>query len=496
MLRFLCFPSEQSGPLTELRGAHLLGGDGVPLRGDPRLANGEILCQPRTQDPTALSLLWPVPGYGTVQVETTRLPERAEPYVLNLELARYRLMRITIKREEWGLFDYRGMEEISDEINQARILFVEALQSADDPPTVARLADQSLRLSLSAGERMCQFHASVFLGRRSQGGGFARGFLGTVVSPTCPPSILTPRVRETFDFVRIPFVWRAIQAEEEQGRCYEPIDAWVKACTEAGLSIRGGPLLNFRVQTVPDWMHIWEDDFDTVLDYAREHVRCSAERYAHQIKNWVVASGLHADNVFSFNFEQIMEVTRVAASTLREVAPRSQVVLDLTQPWGEYFARNQRSIPPLLYADMAVQSGIGFDAFGLQFLFGIDSDGYHLRDSLQISAMIDKLANLGKPLHVTAVAVPSTPEGRGDPTTHGGQWHDPWSDQVQADWLGAFCEMALSKPYVESVCLQSLTDDPGAVISTGGVMREDSSLKPAFDRLAELRQQLQAGPEK
>ena len=492
MLKFVWFSADQQAAAGELRGAHLVGNDGVPVRGEFRTGVREIHCIPRAEGPVALSVLWPVNGYGAVQLETTRLPERERPYVLNLELARHRLMRITLKREEWGLFDYRGMDEISGKIDEARDRFVAALQAADDPPTAARLADESLKLSLWAGEQMCNFHAGVFLGRRHQGAGFGQVFLGAAVSPASSPEGLSDTVREAIDFVRIPFTWREIQPKE-QTVSYDKIDSWIEACAATGLFVRGGPLLNFGVQSVPDWMYIWENDFDTIRDYAHEHVRRSLKRYGEQINSWVVASGLHADNVFSFNFEQIMEITRAATSAVKQLAPRSQIVLDLTQPWGEYSARNPRSIPPMLYADLAAQSGISFDAFGLQFVFGIDSDGYYLRDVLQISSLIDKLANLGKPLHITAVGVPSSAMPPDD-TIGGGQWHGPWSDQSQAEWLTEFCEVALSKPYVECVCLQALADNRHAVIPTGGVLREDYSPKPAFSSLTELRRRLNPGP--
>jgi hypothetical protein len=144
---------------------------------------------------------------------------------------------------------------------------------------------------------------------------------------------------------------------------------------------------------------------------------------------------------------------------------------------------------------MAVQSGINFDGFGLQLLFGLDTDGYLLRDPLQISALIDKLANLGKPLHVTALGAPSVAVGRENTsTTAGGEWHAPWSEEVQSDWIGAMCEIALSKPYVETVCLQPLIDHSDNVIPSGGVLRDDLAPKPVFTRLVELRKRLMTSP--
>jgi len=471
------------------RGAHLIGNDGIPIRGDIDVVNDEFHCAARMRDPFGLSLLWPVSGFGSVQLETTRLPVRDKPYLLNLELARHRLMRITLKREEWGLFDYHGLDEISAQIDQARDLFIQALSAGDDFAAAAPLADEALRIALEASERISRFHADVFLNRRQQSGGFNRDFIGAAVSPHAPPTALSPEVCKLVDFIRVPFVWRETQPAEQKIN-FDHTDAWVKACSGAKLPLRGGPLLNFGVRSVPDWMYIWENDFDTIIEYARQHIQRCVKRYSRQVSTWIVASGLHADTVFSFNFEQIMELTRMAAATARDLAPRAQIVIDLTQPWGEYSARNQRTVPPLLFADMAVQSGIPFDAFGLQFLFGLSAEGYRLRDLLQISALIDKLANLGKTLHITAVAVPSAADAGGD-ETGGGIWHEPWSAQTQADWLSAFCEIALSKPYVDSVCLESLADNGNSPIPTGGVLNADFTPKAAFGRLAELVKRLQ-----
>lgn len=489
MLRFVFVPPSGSGSAAELRGLHLLGNDGVPVRGEVEIGKRELRCVTRSQDPLALSLLWPAGDFGAVQLETTRLSHREQPYLLNLELARHRLMRISLKREEWGLFDFHGMEEIAGQIDEARALFVRALQQISNTAEAARSADEALRLSLWASEALCRFHADIFLSRRQQNGGFARPFLGAAVDHGATPETLPAGLRSVLDFVRVPFVWRQIQPKE-QGLQFDFVDRWIKLSQSAGLAVRGGPLLNFGIRAVPDWMYIWENDFDSIRDYAQEYVRRCVQRYKDSIQHWIVASGFHADNVFSFSFEQIMEITRVAVSTVRQLAPRTQIVLDLTQPWGEYFARNPRSVPPLLYADMAAQSGISFDAFGLQFLFGIGSDGYHLRDHLQISSLIDKLANLGKPLHITAVAVPAGDGKPADAATLGGTWHQDWSEDVQAEWLQIFAEIALSKPYVESFCLDLLADDRNAPVPTGGLLRQDFTPKGPYHRLKALRERL------
>ena len=485
MLKFACYPDQKKTCVPDLRGAYIIGIDGVPVRGDLHIDGNMIVCESRSQEALGIAVLWPVKEYGRLQLHTTRLPTREQPYNLHVELVRQRLMRILAKREEWGLFDYPGIEPISAKIEQARELFIKALQSSEDPPTAARHADAALALAVAASEELCRFHAGVFVERRRQAGGYSREFLGVCVPPETSPDALVKGFKDVFDFVQIPLVWREIQTDERNFD-YAAIDQWLKYAGKAKLPVRGGPILNFGIQYVPDWMYAWEDDYEAVVGYAREHVRRAVSRYAGKINSWIVASGLHADNVFSFSFEQVIDLTRQAANIAKQASPKAQIILDITQPWGEYFARNQRSTPPLLYAEMAVQSGINFDAFGLHLVFGLDSEGFHPRDLFQASVLIDRLANLGRPMHITAAAIPS--DKNAVPVAD-----RPWSEQIQADWLGDFCRMALSKPYVESICLQTLTDANCKGVPSGGVLREDLSAKPVFQTLAAVRNELLHG---
>lgn len=481
MLRLEYFPGVSARKSLDLQGAHLVGNDGVPVRGEITRSDNIIQCASRSSDPYGLSLVWPTPT-GNLQIETTRLIERSQPYHLHVELARQRLMRISLKREEWGLFDYPGMDSLAADIDRARELFLDALSNVEDGPRAARLADSSLELSLQAGDRLSMFHANVFLQRRRQAAGFSKPFLGASLGAPAPPILST--LKEALDFVRLSFRWRDIQPKDK-GSNYEQYDEWVKACAKAGLAVRGGPLLSFGVQTVPDWMYLWENDHEAISDFAREHVRRTVSRYAGKVSQWIVASGLHGENVFPFNFEQIIELTRMAAVSAKDSAPRTPLVIELTQPWGEYFARNQRTIPPLVYADMVVQAGIPFDAFGIQLLFGIRSDGYHQRDLLQISSLIDRVANLGKPIQITALAVPSAGgESQADESR-------TCSEAGQAEWLANCLEVALSKPYVESVCFSQVVDSPGADIPHAGLLNESGKPKPAWRAICDFRKAVQ-----
>jgi hypothetical protein len=217
------------------------------------------------------------------------------------------------------------------------------------------------------------------------------------------------------------------------------------------------------------------------------------------VQVWNVVSGIHAHNSFRLSFEQLMELTRMTCLLVKKLAPKSQVLIELTQPWGEYYARNQRTIPPLLYADMAAQSGIKFDAFGVQLLTGVPVDGYYVRDLLQVSELLDEFVSLGKPFRITACQAPSavTRDGwdawRGELDVAGaGQWHSPWSQRLQAEWLQAVFRVGISKPYVESICWRDLADYEGHHVSHGGLCSNKLEAKLAYKELRNFRASLAA----
>ena len=492
MLRFEAYANGKPATGLSLDGAYLVGSDGVPLRADISFKDGQVLCAKRAQGPAGLSLLWNVDGFGKIMLETTRLPDEDRAYNLNVELARSRLMRIAQKREDWGLFDLAEIPAIEADLERARVSFVESLK-ATDPVRASILADESLRLACDTGEKLSLFHADAFLARRRQSGSFSRRVFGCMVDLASSSEDYRRRMHEAFDFLSVPVIWRRIEPKEQEFN-WGPLDAWIEWLTANRIPVRATPLVAFNEANIPDWLYIWEKDFETVRDLVYDHINRVAERYGNYVQGWEVISGIHADNCFNFNFEQLMELTRMGATLTKQLSPRSTTIVDLIAPWGEYYARNQRTIPPLLYADMAVQSGINFDAFGLQFYFGVARDGMYVRDLMQISSMIDRFALLGKPLHITALQVPSATTtdpldawGGSVSVEEGGRWHEDWSEDLQTHWLRDFIRIALSKPFVESITWRDLADYEGHYLPHGGLLNRDLSPKKAFSELVRLR---------
>jgi len=492
MLRFEVYTNGRAVDGIDLSGAYLFGQDGIPVRGDLAVSEGTIICKKRVHGACGLALLWDTCEPGRLMLPTTRLPDRDRPYNLNIELARARLRLIGAKIEEWGLFDYDDAASFNREFRTVRQMFITALKG-DPPQRAAKLADQALEAAVTLSERLALFHADVFLDRKTAAGSAARTRFGCRVALDHLSSDYQDRLREALDFLAIPMPWKHVEPRESRYQ-FSQIDTWINFAARARKPIHIGPVIDFDPENLPEWLYLWEHDYDSLREVIYEHLQHIVKRYARQVRTWSVVSGLHAFNNFNLSFDQIMELTRMSCLLVKKLAPRSQVMIETVMPWGEYYARNQQTIPPQLYADMAVQSSIQADAFGVQIFMGVPQDGYYVRDLMQISSLLDEYVDLRKPVQITACAVPSEMDadvgdawaGQAD-IAQAGQWHSPWSQRLQAEWLQAFYRIVISKPYVDSICWRDLGDTPGHYMPHGGLCSQDMTPKLAFRELRNFR---------
>ena len=171
---------------------------------------------------------------------------------------------------------------------------------------------------------------------------------------------------------------------------------------------------------------------------------------------------------------------------VKQASDRALKIIEVSNPWGEYYTTTPNSIPPLVYMDMVVQSGIHFDAFGLQVRFGKNQSGMHVRDMMQISAILDYFGPIAKPLYMTNVEVPSQ---NGDGLQEGnvaGIWHEQWNESRQGEWIEQFYKIALSKQFVNSVTYSNIVDTADSVITHSGLLTDQLESKESFRTLKKL----------
>ncbi|GAG56840.1 unnamed protein product, partial [marine sediment metagenome] len=145
---------------------------------------------------------------------------------------------------------------------------------------------------------------------------------------------------------------------------------------------------------------------------------------------------------------------------------------------------------PLVYVDMVVQSGVNFDAFGLQMQFGKNQAGMHIRDMMHISGVMDYFGPIAKPLCITYVEVPSeNGSGLQEPEV-AGIWHHEWNEARQGRWIEQFYKIALSKPFVDRVTYSNLTDAKDSTIANSGLLTEQLERKKSFRALKKLQEDI------
>lgn len=491
MLKFHVYENGRLATQWSLRNAHLVGAEDLGVRSTITIEKGEILCEKTAIGPAALCLQFEVEGVGELMLQTCLLPEREEPYHLTLELARHRIMKMIAKQEDWNLFDLPDDHAASKRLLIAKKKFFEALSAVDDPGEADKLARMSLVASIDASEEMALSHADTLLKRRLEHGAVSRHVFGCGVALDQNLERLAPTLLANFDYVRFATSWRHLEPAEQEYN-WGPLDGWCEWAFKNRLPILAGPVVSFTPDVVPDWLYIWEHDYDTVRDLLYEHVERVVTRYRSVVSLWNVVSGIHVNDHFSFNFEQLMDLTRMAMLLVKKVQPNAKTLIEITHPFGEYYAANQRSIPPMMYAEMVLQSGIPVDGFGVKLLMGQPTEGQFTRDLLQVSSLLDRFSGLGKPMHVTAVAVPSEPgaQASGD-QPRAGFWRQPWSAHVQSHWLEAFYNITLSKNFVESVAWLDLADHDQSVMPHGALIKNNLQPKNAFRRLVTLRKSFQ-----
>jgi hypothetical protein len=481
-LNFKVFKDGKAVDSFDVTGAYLFGTDGIAIRkAQIEFKDGCIRCGRPNLETAGIVILWPVEGFGKVLLPTTCLPGRDRPFCLNVELARGKLMQIVNKCEDWAYFSKDGLGQ---KFEEARGLFIKALDNISDMPTASKLADQALKKALVFAEQLAARQADNMFKNRVISGGFGRGALGVKVDlKNITNQQYINNLCKLFGYAAVPINWASIEKNRGQYD-FNEVDECIIALSKKRVALGGGPLLRFDEKYIPQWLLAQKYTFEKIRESAYRFVSQTVTRYANRIRTWSVVSGLNCRNHFGFSFEEVLELTRAANMAVKSVDAGIRKIIEVENPWGEYYASVAGSIPPLIYMDMVVQSGVNFDAFGLRMDQGGDEVGTHTRDMMQISAMLDFLSPIAKSFFISNVSVP-TNSPAGNDSENGGQ--EQWDESAQAQWLERFFKIVLSKPFVESVIYSNLADSDNRLKVRTGLMTNDLQPKKSFVTMKKLR---------
>jgi len=473
-LRFAVF--DQHGPAADfpVESCYALGPDDEPLPLRVEFRDGELRL---TMSGSSAAVAAPVsaePG-GGVMHQTTLLPPRERPYDLLVELARHRIKMFIVKCEDWQMFDLDREHPAMRLWDEARGLFTRALV-ADEPVAAARWALASLERGTEATDRLAMAHADILLHRRFAARAASSSTLGTVVWPGREGKTLRELIAANFDVVVLPLCWRELEVREGM---YEwgPLDRWMEWAAAEKKPIVAGPLIDLAPNAMPEWMHVWRNDYETLRDMVYDHAEKVVQRYAGRVGMWSLAAGVNLNDGFRWTEPQMIDLVRMIRLLVRQYRRNARIMIEIDRPFGGFAARNPGAVAPMRFIDRLIQEGVAADAIGVRLVFGRAQDADHEpRDIMQVSHLLDRLLPLDLPVVVSAMGVPA---GEGDAGA-----------QRQSRWLSRIFPIALSKPFVESVFWCDLYDHPGALYPGTGLIDEKGRPRPALTRLVGMRRRL------
>ena len=473
------------------RRAHTIAKDAIALPSRVRLEGDTLVCESPTGDAVALGVRHDLGPLGSLSLRTCLLPQREAPYLLSLELARQRVMRLLQALEDWRLTALPPTHPAMVAIERALEAFTLALVEGRGPehpftPKQAELSNLALSHAIDAGEALSLECAHRRLQERFEDQDQRAPQIGCTVHIERFAEPLQKLIASGLGFMTSPMRWPDIEPQEGKFS-FVKTDRWIEwAVRQARLPVVSGPVLDFSKGQTPEWMHIWRHDYDTVRECVYEHATRVVTRYRRTVSRWTAVSGLNLNDDYSLSTDQMVELTRLVIHVIRKLQPSARITIDLDQPFGDHTGRNTESVSPRLYAEMVLDSGIPVDAFGLRLQMGDGLEGRETRDLLQLARLIDDYASLERPIHITAMGVPDAPSK----ASHAGRWRQEWSPEHQARWLGHATAIAASNPAVQSVCWQALYDlDPAEshhAMARGGLINPEGKAKPSLRKLLEI----------
>ena len=483
MLRFDVYHDSRPASDWPVDGAYLVGPDDLAIPGRVAFRSGRIECKKRVGHAVGLCLQHDADSMGRLMLQTCLLPDREQPYLLSLELARHRIKTYIAKCEEWQLFGLREDHPATQAWQTAREIFATAL-TAEDPARSDELARRALALAIEATERLALAHAELLLHWRYGNRPASSTTLGLRMESKAKAPRLRELVDRDFDLIVIPFRWNQIEFEEGQYN-WDMVDSLLQWAQEQEKPFVLGPLLDFSKRSLPQWMYVWQHDYSTFRDLAYEFVERVVQRYRSAVGLWNIASGVNVNDNFQFTAEQMVDLVRMASLVVRQSRKSARTMIELVQPFGEYVATRRNAVAPLAFVDQIIQEGIPLNCIGVQLMFGASGNGRATRDLMQVSSLLDRFLFLDMPVLITAMGVPSD---NGEAAA--GWWHGRWSPSVQSRWVSRVFAIAMSKPYVETVVWSDLVDHPEAVLPGGGLVSATGKPKPVLQRLVNMRKRL------
>ncbi|MFO0878608.1 MAG: endo-1,4-beta-xylanase [Gemmataceae bacterium] len=473
----------------ELERACLIGGpDTMPYPTRQHLLPDRVLLQRPTDESGYVVAPWALQGGATLMCSSATLMERSAPYHLLVELARGKINQVRNQLVDWESAGLKVAPELRTRIHQASLRFGRAVCSGNQAELL-----RETQHALDEGHRASGDLVEAYIRQVMQIRHQHQDKLETALAIRLASGFETPpfaeHITSTFNRVSVPISWHQIEAEEARYN-WAATDRMLDWAERAELDVIAGPLIDFSSTQLPAWLWVWERDVHSMATFMSRFVEAAVRRYRSRIRRWQLTAATNWASVLSLSEEEMLGLTFRLGEAARQIDPTLEIILGISQPWGEYMTASERT-SPFIFADNLIRSGLNLAAINLEIVMGVRGRGTYCRDSLELSRLLDLYALLGVPQHVT-LGYPHTevydPEGDPELAVGFGHWAQGFTPQTQAAWARHFVSLALCKRYVQSVSWVHLSDSLPHLFPGCGLIDSQGKPLPALETLRQLRQ--------
>ncbi len=464
------------------------GYDLTPAATSVRIEDPRLIVSRSIAESGHLVVPWPVGASGAIVCMTSTLREGVGEYSFLNELARGKLNQVRMHAAEWAGKGLETSPEFERSLADLTRRFGAALLDGPSPDSEAGVA-QVLEGAFALADRLVhQYVEQLFDSRQEEEGRLSTWLTARFSSP--PTGDLLDRYRRSFNAARIAVRWRDVEPVEGEYHWVE-FDKAIAVAEAARLPICIGPLIDLGPGFLPDWLGRWRGDLPTVAAFMCDYVETLLARYQHRADRWVVCAGFnHADRL-GLNDDDRLRLAARLFEAAGEADGNLDLVVGITQPWGDYLVQEEQTISPFAFADDLIRAGLRVAAIEVDLRAGSRPRAGWPRDRLDTSRLLELYGKLGLPVDVL-LSYPSSGEEDVSALAHEEQlWRPTWRDgpglEPQAAWGGAFASLALCNPLVRAVTWDSWSDADPHLTPSGGLVGATGADKPLLAHLAELR---------
>lgn len=431
-LQFVVPPSLPLAP-GALEQAYLTGFDGFPWYCRQRFEDGMLTFTRSAHESATVYLPWLLPNGETRVLSTATLMERETPYLLPLEIARGTLNRLRNQLAAWQQAGLNPASATLAEVDRAQHTLALAAIHRPRPEESHPHALETIEISCRAIDALASDYLTQALAFRLAQQTPLPTLLGVQLEANDARGQIDQQALAQLEpcanLIVLPLCWKQIETQAGQFD-WSAIDRQVEACRAHGVKVMLGPIVQLDERHLPDWLYLWEDDLEALVNYVSQFAAAAVERYKGRVQLWHAMGRVNFSSGLALEEEQRLQLAVITLEAIRRADPRTPIVVGFDRPWGEYMGHEECDLAPYHYADALARAGLGLSGIGVEINFTGGPGASLPRDLLETSRLIDRWSLAGLPLLVMLASPPERAEPLArlmlcKQSVHGVVWNGP-----------------------------------------------------------------------